>query len=184
MGKPSRKCTYILHFQWHPGAENSHMWNKNIYVQFGLFSLIVGKGSNTFPEQAWALKTSWGNVNIQQLFFFIDLRMRKATIERKVLYINSTTSVLETTEPEIYIFMYNYEIIPSYQGCELEQSTRGREFQQHDQMSLGKRQCGDDGKAGPPPAQAQVVGNHPMPMGTSAWVSSPTGSFLIGDNYV
>lgn len=63
---------YVLHLQWNPRAENSHMWNKNIYVQFGLFSLIVGKGSDTshdFPEQAWALKTSWGNVHIQQLFF-------------------------------------------------------------------------------------------------------------------
>lgn len=67
--------------------------------------------------------------------------------------------------------MYNYETIPSYQGCKLEQSTRGREFQQHGQMGLGNRQCGDGGKAGPPPAQAQVVGNHPMPMGTSAWVA-------------
>ena len=42
---------------------------------------------------------------------------------------NSITLVLQTTETEIYILVYNQKTIPNCQGCKLEQNTLGREYQ-------------------------------------------------------
>ena len=74
---------------------------------------------------------------------------------------------------EIHILLYNYETIPNYRGCKLEQSTLGR-------TAFGTMLVAVRMSLFP----AQVAGSYPIPTGNFAWVSSPMNRFHSSETFM